>query len=445
MVVIPVLSNSVPNNPVPNNPAPSNTVPSPLPIATQLAVTVFPNWFRGIVIALATIVLCACQSISPIAKHPTTSGATASATAGATSRGAQPPFAVQQVQYASQKWVDQAPTLPYHGDVSPCGCNSCATDDYSEGSCGPSGRAVVGPSDEYLCDGGDFASPAGVTKDWEIKGLEQEDTLSHYDTIDGRVVVQPSNRVCIYAPRFGAVRRVESLTVNHHRVGPGGIIDKMALASAGKSLSPTTSLQRHAPIASLGDQPASLFRARLQAGGVEARLTAMDLQTFLAPQLDLQIVRVGIAEGAEKPRLTKAIVAAYSWASDLSAQVTIDAKQAHQQLGALQPGETYGIDQPDSPRIRLIKLASAGTAKLGEEIDFVLRFDNVGDQPIGNVTIVDNLATRLEYVPDSAKASIDADFSSDPNEGGSLVLRWEIKEPLAPGEGGILQFKVKVR
>ena len=50
---------------------------------------------------------------------------------------------------------------------------------------------------------------------------------------------------------------------------------------------------------------------------------------------------------------------------------------------------------------------------------FTLRFDNCGDQPIGNVVIVDSLSTRLEYVPDSAECSLDAKFSTQPNEGGS--------------------------
>jgi hypothetical protein len=61
------------------------------------------------------------------------------------------------------------------------------------------------------------------------------------------------------------------------------------------------------------------------------------------------------------------------------------------------------------------------------------------------VTIVDNLTTRLEYVPESAKSSVDADFITQANDAGSLILRWEIRDPVKPGEGGILRFKVKVR
>jgi hypothetical protein len=61
------------------------------------------------------------------------------------------------------------------------------------------------------------------------------------------------------------------------------------------------------------------------------------------------------------------------------------------------------------------------------------------------VTIVDNLSARLEYVPDSAKSTLETDFFTEANESGSLVLRWEIHDPLEPGDGGVLQFKCMVR
>jgi uncharacterized repeat protein (TIGR01451 family) len=93
----------------------------------------------------------------------------------------------------------------------------------------------------------------------------------------------------------------------------------------------------------------------------------------------------------------------------------------------------------------LLKLASCGNAQPGEEIELTLRFDNIGDQVIGNVTVVDNLSTRFEYVPQSALSSVDADFSAKPNDTGSLILRWEIKEPVQAGDGGILRFRVQVR
>ena len=65
----------------------------------------------------------------------------------------------------------------------------------------------------------------------------------------------------------------------------------------------------------------------------------------------------------------------------------------------------------------MVKVASTPFAKPGEEVDFTIRFDNIGNQPIGNVTILDSLSTRLEYVPQSAQCSVEAKFSTQPNEG----------------------------
>lgn len=61
------------------------------------------------------------------------------------------------------------------------------------------------------------------------------------------------------------------------------------------------------------------------------------------------------------------------------------------------------------------------------------------------MTIIDNLTTRLEYVPDTAQCSLRANFLTEENYGESLVLRWEILEPMKPGEGGVIRFRCRVR
>lgn len=418
---------------------------------TTLHAHSLPTWFRGLLIALAMVILCACQSPRQMTQQDNRSPQEQLAEALAPRE-----FPVKQVQYVSQEWLAQAPTQAYDGYVPPCSCCGPGGHDPMMASYAPPAQACppmgmggqashVGPYDEYLCDGGDFGMPAGVRSDWSTEGIEQEDAISHYDTLDGRTIVQPSNRVCIYAPRFGAVRKVNNLIVNHHRVGPGGIIDEMGLVTAGETQEVATGVQRHAPNASLGDQPANLFRSREQAGGIDSRIVAMDVVHVLAPALNLHVMQLGVIDNAEKPWLAKTILSAQTWASDVSAQVVIDAKSAQVMKGVTQPGQVYVLDEPDSPRIRLIKIASKASAELGEEVEFALRFDNIGDQPIGNVTIIDNLSTRLELVEGSQKSTVDANFSTEPNEGGSLVLRWEIVSPVKPGEGGVVSFRTRVR
>jgi uncharacterized repeat protein (TIGR01451 family) len=314
-----------------------------------------------------------------------------------------------------------------------CGCSN---DPY-----GP----LVGPPDEYLCDGGDYVTPAGVQADWTIKGLEQEDAISHYDTIDGRTIVAPSNRVCIYAPRFAAVRRVVQPVAQELPVFVNQTLEEVAPVKAVDALPPVQQFQRHKPAVNLAQQPAILFRQRQQAGGLENLQATMEAFNSVAVQANLTIIRTGEVSDAEMPLVERAKEAAIAWTGIQGPQVVFGVKQAHAEVGVKQAGVVYHTDGPDNPKLRLIKLASCGHAQPGEEVEFTLRYDNVGDQTIGNVTIVDNLSTRLEYVPQSAKSSVDADFITQSNDAGSLVLRWEIRDEVKPGEGGVLRFRVKVR
>ena len=78
-------------------------------------------------------------------------------------------------------------------------------------------------------------------------------------------------------------------------------------------------------------------------------------------------------------------------------------------------------------------------------ITFTLRYSNVGGRPITDVAVSDSLSGRLEYVEGSAVADRDAVFTTQPNEAGSLILRWEISGRLLPGQSGRVKFKAKVR
>lgn len=369
--------------------------------------TYFPVWFRGLLIAAATVIMCSCSGPA---------------------------------------WSQTPESCPAYEDES--NADAACSEDGAGGACGPCVApppcGLRGPCDEYICDGGDYHLPVGVRKDWGINGLEQEDTVAHYDTLDGRVLVEPSNRVCIYAPRFGAVRRVVRLVEQNQRDFVNIMEDDMSLAQAEKRRLVSTTLQNLQPVADVGELPPSLLRERLQAGEMEARVVVRELQGMIKPYCNLQVVRLGLMDNAEKLWLAKNALSALTWTGDQAAQVTIEEKAASALIGAQQPGVVYNIPG-GKPCLRLIKLASAGDALPGEEIEFSLRFDNIGSEAIGNVTIVDNLSSRLAYIPDTAEASVKADFSTHENGAGSLVLRWEIKEPLEAGDGGLLQFKVRVR
>jgi uncharacterized repeat protein (TIGR01451 family) len=421
-----------------------------------------PAWWRHVLIVVAIVILCSCRALPQLPTPPQDGQHAASIPpvpeptvevtvgdagqqAGLPTESTGEPVETRELnaENLSQSMSAASPVgaaRPLCGPPTRCSapCNSCGTNMCNE-------RALVGPRDEYLCDGGDYGSPAGVRADWTIDGVEQEDTVAHYDTVSGNVVVTPSNRVCIYAPRFAAVRRVESVAAEERRLLIGVAEDDVNLARAQKAQPVAKLTQRHAVAIDLGEQPANLFRSRQQAGGLEDLLATMDANSTLAAYAELQIVRTGAVVGSEQTKLERSVQNAVTWSGDQAVQVVIENKQAIAAVGVKQPGIVYENGEPSSPRLRLVKLASTNHALPGEEVEFTLRFDNIGDQQIGNVTIVDNLATRLEFVPQSAKSSVGAGFSAVPNGEGSTVLRWEIKDAVKPAEGGILQFTCRVR
>ncbi len=310
----------------------------------------------------------------------------------------------------------------------------------------PPGISCPWPAEEYLCDGGDAGAPVAVSPNWEVYGLGLEDTVAHYDTLDGRTLVEPSNKVCVYAPRFGAVRVVSRIAENENIDQPGGVEKPEYLVKADRVAVPTSSLQRYQARGDVGTKIASAYRTHQGDGAMSSALFAGAFQDAFLPFEDLSAIRNGIFDQAEKARLSESTQAAIVWTNDLAVQAVLDGRLA---AGVTQNERTEEIftvkDLRNSPKLRVIKVASTQSAQPGEFVDFTLRYDNVGDQPLGNIVLVDNLTTRLEYVPDSAQSSLKARFAVEPNEADSLVLRWEIDEDIKPGEGGIVRFRCRVR
>jgi uncharacterized repeat protein (TIGR01451 family) len=397
-----------------------------------------PAWFRYGVIAAAAIIMCSCRTAKPeyrVAAHePAAAVVRLQSPDAAPSQSFTPPARIPSHLTAGQ--IARATSLPPGFRPAACHAGCCA--------CCSNGPAR-GPDDEYLCDGGDYGLPAGVRADWSIVGLESEDTIAHYDTVDGRTIVTPSNKVCIYAPRFAAVRQVIDLREYANAAGPEGAIQKVApvrvderdvIVAATATLEPTINRRK---------LPPSLLGERLHPGELARDRRLGAVIGTLAPYADVQVVRTGEVIGVDIAKIARSSLAAITWAGDQAAQVLIDNQQAVALVNVQTPGTIYHRLEPNHPKLRLIKLASTCTAQPGEEVEFTLRFDNVGDRVIGNVTIVDHLTTRLEYVPDSQKSTAEANFSTQSNEGGSLTLRWEIVAPVQPGDGGVLQFHCKVR
>jgi uncharacterized repeat protein (TIGR01451 family) len=381
----------------------------------------WPGWLRFGVIATATLILASCRAAGH-RQHPMP--CPAPATAGSATAAVLP-----------------AQAGAFAGGGAPLPIPGVAPNTY-----GPwSHTAGPWPREEFLRDGGDYVTPAAVRQDYTVSGLETEDAVGHFDTLDGRTVVEPSNRVHIYAPRFGAVRRVDTALGHESHDHAAGMDKPLKLVRHDDLQIATTAIQPIQPEGQLGSKAASIYRERQQGGELHLRQHLSAAQDTFLPHEDFQVIRLGIVDQGEKARLAKAVEAAIVWTRDEAVQVVIDGKAAAVLQLNREVEQIYVVDVPDQPKLRVIKTASTDTARQGETVDFTLRFDNVGDQTMGNVTILDNLSTRLEYVADSQQSSRAAEFSTEANHAGSDLLRWDFEEPLKPGDGGIIRFRCKVR
>ncbi len=330
-----------------------------------------------------------------------------------------------------------------------CGVDGCPTACYSCESnleqWRPEGIAGPWPPDEYICDGGDASTRVAVNVQGRVSGLDLEDTVAHFDTIEGRTVVTASNSVCLYAPRFAAVRRIS---------GPSqeGLLERTQLFNQ-PLVTRTEEADRLAhtlllpdvPVRELGIRgPRALWDPSRRVV-LESPLRLVEYTAARQAYEDFQILRIGIDCTTEKARLAEHILAAQEWTLDQMPEILLAERPAIVDRTVEGTGVVYRLEEPDNPRLRIVKVASCCAARPGERVEFTLRYDNVGDQTLQQVTIIDNLTTRLEYVPETAESDRPAKFSHQLNVGESLTLRWQLSEPLRPGEGGTLKFQCKVR
>ena len=309
----------------------------------------------------------------------------------------------------------------------------------------PPGIAGPWPHDEYLQDGGDREVQANLGAAGEIRGLDLDDTIAIYDTKDGRSIVEPSNRVAIYAPRFAAVRQVTSVLQNAQNEQLNAMAWQEKISTHQEGQLASTAVQPIQPEGEISSKKLSIQRTK------DRVVPAISLQPIAAVEGEFglhenfRVIRQGIFEESEKAHLAKAAQAAIVWSHEKAVQVVLDGREAVSVTSDQKTQVTFRVEEPNHPSLRVIKTASNTSARPGDIVDFTIRFDNLGDQEIQRVVLIDNLTTRLEYLPESAQSSRPAEFSSELNQGDSLVLRWEFTAPLPVGQGGLVRFHCRVR
>ncbi len=337
-----------------------------------------------------------------------------------------------------------------------CGCLSCGgcNQDCND-ACQPHGYAMIGPEcwnaygidpQEFLCDGGDRSPPAVVLKNDSVAGLGLEDTVVHYTTTDGDIHIQPSNRACLYAPRFVAVRKITGAVAGGRAIGLSGLdrpIGPIRVEHDLPGLVVTESTElAHAEVARRADA----VRERNRGVPVEGVLQPEQAADVMAALAALKLYDLGQLRDNEIALLQELALAAVTWTVDESLEVAIaDLKPPTLTRDQRVEGLTI-YDFPDAGRLQIVKLADRHDALPGELVTFAIRIDNVGDSAVDHVVLTDNLTTRLEYVPDSQTCEgATAEFESVQNEGQSSKLQWTLTEELKVGESVTIRFQCKVR
>jgi uncharacterized repeat protein (TIGR01451 family) len=272
-----------------------------------------------------------------------------------------------------------------------------------------------------------------------------EDTVAHYDTLAGRRIVEPSNEVYIYSPRFGAVRQVVGLVSNEQKVATHGMTENIALEKPTHTLFVGSTAQQIQLGNEISARPTHAFVTKQGDGAISTAVGPRSFQDSFKTYENIAVIRTGKFEGTESMRLAKSAQAAVSWDETQTVQVILDKQGPMTAVQDEKLESMYRVEFEGRPALRLIKVASTAFANPGEEVWFTLRFDNLGNEVLGNVTVLDSLSTRLEYVPNSAQCSREATFSTQPNEGDSMTLRCELKDPLEAGQGGVIRFCCRVR
>jgi uncharacterized repeat protein (TIGR01451 family) len=244
-------------------------------------------------------------------------------------------------------------------------------------------------------DGGDINLRAGFDKAGRLVGVDPTDTVAVYVDSKGNKKVVCSNRVALCIPRFiflrGDITPDVSATI---RLPTAAVAVKTPQESGSTSKTITYRQKAQVELALERRRPTS--STNIYGTAVQGTIKGLEI---IATIRSSQII-----DGLKKPARS----------------------------------------EEDVPLI-IIKWPDRHGVLPGELLTWSLRFTNPGKLPINDVSVVDNLTPRFEYVPGTSKTDRDGTFTFQPNEVGSSVLRWDFTEPLQPGESGMITFQVKVR
>jgi uncharacterized repeat protein (TIGR01451 family) len=356
--------------------------------------------------------------------------------------GSRPSDGAQIAQAAYHKTVDVASPVAA-GAIQktsaearlPLACPACPTHCCEEAGYYP---------DEYLCDGGDRELPVHYDRE-RMLGLETEDTVIEYVNEEGRRRVKPSRQVCIYAPRFASITAISGPIED--AAGAPPLEAFAAVQGAGMR-------NRQVTVAQEQREMTERLVTRSRGSSLMTDASSDALDSLQAPLIhdhaavaveNVGFLRMGQLRKAEMPWIERRASAAVVWTRDQNPVIAAQSEAAQELRAEFNVAELAGREISHKRGLRIVKLADRDEALPGEVVTFTIRYDNLGDRPVTNVVLVDNLTTRLEYIDDSATLDHDGRLVTEDNGEGSLILRWELDEPLAGRTGGVATFQARVR
>jgi uncharacterized repeat protein (TIGR01451 family) len=314
------------------------------------------------------------------------------------------------------------------------------------------------PEEECLHDGGDVGLPAGIDRNGKLGGLDPTDSVAEYTDSAGSRRLVKSNRICICTPRY-AVLRCETPSAGASTVyAPAGAEAICARAQLSMRL-PSLQTEQATPLLALhgrfrasGTQNREGLVVLNRVEVLRAEVVNMGVGAFLGSNGAAKLTELQRTELARGLELVQQFGRAIGTASLEGSKGTAVLGRVGGVSVLATVAETRDLtvacnEEPRPPEKPLVlyKWANAQAAQVGDVITFYLKFSNHGGQPITDVAVNDSLSGRLEYIPGTARADRDAVFTTQDNEAGSLILRWEIGGKLLPGSSGVVSFQARVR
>ncbi len=317
--------------------------------------------------------------------------------------------------------------------------------------CGPIGAKIKIPDrpivarDEFLCDGGDYHHPSASRIDGTTLGVEPRDTIVSFQDARGSHTL-PTNIVCIYAPRFAAVRNSVGLIENLVITVPTGH-ETIARQDVVKDLVPSKKMTQNQAVQQNRLRARSSALVGKQGTNFHVRvrmLQGYDSITHLGEHTQKQ--KIDLVRTRDNLALNRTTAKLIAIKTAESAVLTGMIEGARATVMSWIPESVTGEELPPKrPGLGVYKQVSTDQAEPGDVVSYRIRYRNLGNTPITAVSIVDSLLPRLEYVDKSAQGPEGTIFTARENKGGSSELRWDLPNPLKPGDEGYVSFQAKVR